>query len=111
MSVPVGDRPEPPTLRQEAKQRFLGVLRFLLVLYAVVGVVGSVASLFIDRAPDFDSSPLSAAPDFGDDVADSWNRFNADDASAPPSWTVDQLEAAAGDVRGGESSPCAAASR
>ncbi|MBE7162819.1 MAG: hypothetical protein INR72_16385, partial [Williamsia herbipolensis] len=74
----------------------------LLVLYAVVGVIGAAASLFIASAPAFTTS--SAGDGFGDfdeDVADSWNRFNAGVEEAVPSWTVEQAVAAIGDARGG----------
>lgn len=91
----------PRTPWQELKGRLLRLLRGLLIMYAVVGVVGSVASLLIARAPAFDDSGTSSSADFDEDVANSWNRFNADDATAGPSWTLDQVKAAAGDARGG----------
>lgn len=87
---------------QTLKLQLLTQLRWLLILYAVVGLVGSVGSLFVTVAPTFDSTPVSSVPDFSKDVADSWNRFNAGTAPTGPSWTVDEVIAAAGSARGGE---------
>lgn len=87
---------------QRLKRQLQQQLRWLLILYAVVGLIGSLITLFVAVAPKFDSAPVGSAPDFGRDFADSWNRFNDGTATTTPSWTVDEVIDAVGDARGGE---------
>lgn len=102
MSGPVRTSSLSLTPWQQFRKSVRGVVHRLLVLYAVVGVLGSVASLFISGGPAFEDPAPSASAGFDPDVANSWNRFNAEDVAVEPSWTVGDVESAGEGARGGD---------